>query len=254
MNTMISGSGSDVLFLHGGGVSGWMWRPVVAQLAGTVRSIVPDLPGHGTSSSVEYTSHDDAVDRLVALIRDRAQNGVTVVGFSLGAQLALRLAADHPSLVRAALIISGETVPAPAQAATLALLRASAPLARREWFARLQAKQLGVPETLLERYIEDSRAMTTDTLVASVRENIGFTLPEGWRRFAGPAAVVVGARERGLMRKSADLTHEALPHSSLVVVPDAAHDAPLTRPDRIADEVRRLLAQAEAGRTGSDAS
>ncbi|RKQ94546.1 pimeloyl-ACP methyl ester carboxylesterase [Mycolicibacterium mucogenicum 261Sha1.1M5] len=243
-----------MLFLHGGGVSGWMWRPVVAQLAGTVRSIVPDLPGHGTSSSVEYTSHDDAVDRLVALIRDRAQNGVTVVGFSLGAQLALRLAADYPSLVRAALIISGETVPAPAQAATLALLRASAPLARREWFARLQAKQLGVPETLLERYIEDSRAMTTDTLVASVRENIGFTLPEGWRRFTGPAAVVVGARERGLMRKSADLTHEALPHSSLVVVPDAAHDAPLTRPDRIADEVRRLLAQAEAGRTGSDAS
>ena len=254
MNTMISGSGSDVLFLHGGGVSGWMWRPVLAQLAGDVRAIVPDLPGHGTSSSVEYTSHDDAIERLVALIRDRAPNGVTVVGFSLGAQLAIRLAAEYPDLIRAALIISGETVPAPAQGATLTLLRASAPLARREWFARLQAKQLGVPDALLHDFVRDSRAMTTDTLIASVKENIGFTLPDGWRRFPGPATIAVGAGERGLMRKSAGLTHEALPHSAFVTIKDAAHDAPLTQPDVVAHEVRGLLTQLDAKRTESDAS
>ncbi|GAA2831623.1 alpha/beta fold hydrolase [Leucobacter komagatae] len=254
MNTMISGSGSDVLFLHGGGVAGWMWRPVLDVLAGGLRAIVPDLPGHGSSGSVDYVSHDETLARLADLIRDRAPRGVTVVGFSLGGQLALRLASEHPELVRAALVVSAETTPAPAQAATLALLRASAPLAKREWFAKLQARQLGVPATLLGRYITDSARVSEATLLASVKENISFTLPDGWAAFAGPATVVVGTKERGLMRASAELTHAALPHSTLVVAERAGHDAPFTRPELIAAELRALLSDEDPERPQREVS
>ncbi|GAA1318976.1 alpha/beta hydrolase [Nonlabens tegetincola] len=242
---MISGTGSDVLFLHGGGVSGWMWRPVMNQLAGAVRAIVPDLPGHGTSGSIDYVSHSDTVARLAELIRDRAPRGAIVVGFSLGGQLAIRLASEHADLVRGALIVSAETKPAPAQGATLALLKLTAPLAKQEWFAKLQAKQLGVPGAYLPQYIRDSRAMSVETLLASVGENISFTLPAAWSAFTGPAGIVVGAGERKLMHESARLTHAALPHSTLTVAEAADHDAPFTKPKLIADHIRQILGQLE---------
>lgn len=245
---MVSGTGPDVLFLHGGGVSGWMWRPVLNKLAGTVRAICPDLPGHGGSASVPYESHADTVERLTALIRQQAPGGVVVVGFSLGAQLAIDLASAHPTLVRAALIVSAETKPAPAQAATLALLKRTAPLAKHEWFAKLQAQQLRVPGAYLPLYVADSQAISTETLLASVRENISFTLPAAWASFPGPVTVVVGAGERKLMRDSARLTHEALPHSTLIVAEDAAHDAPFTRPELLAEQVRRLTGRAGRAR------
>lgn len=241
MNTMISGSGSDVLFLHGGGVSGWMWRPVLNQLSGSVRAIVPDLPGHGTSDSVDYVSHADAVARLADLVRDRAPGGAIVVGFSLGGQLALKLASECPELVRAALIVSAETKPAPAQAATLSLLKRTAALAKQEWFAKLQAKQLGVPGAYLAQYVRDSQAISVETLLASVGENIAFTLPPGLTSYTRPATVIVGERERKLMHDSARLTHAALPQSTLVVADDAAHDSPFTRPKLIAEQVRALV-------------
>lgn len=240
MHTDISGEGLPVLFLHGGGVSGWMWRPVLDGLPEGVRAIVPDLPGHGQSQSSEYESHDTTITELVTLIRDNAPQGVLIVGFSLGAQLALLLASEHPALVQGAIIVSGETKPAPLRGLTLSLLKRAYPLARREWFARLQARQLSVPQGLMKEYLRDSREISRATLLASVSENISFTLPTAWRDFNGETRIVVGEKERGLMRESAQLIHESSRSSQLLVVSGAAHDIPLTRPEVLVDIIRAM--------------
>src|SRR5690606_24440236 len=110
-----------------------------------------------------------------------------------------RLASERPDLVRGAIVVSAETIRAPLPGAALALLRWSAPLARRAWFARLQAAQLRIPEDLLADYLAESRALRPATLLASVRANLEFELPAGWSAYRGPAEVLVGARERRLM-------------------------------------------------------
>lgn len=242
MHTHISGEGQPVLFLHGGGVSGWMWRPVIEGLPSGIRAIVPDLPGHGKSKSAEYVAHDTTITELVALITEKAPQGAVVVGFSLGAQLALRLASAQPELVHAAIIVSGEAKPAPLRALTLWLLKKAYPLAGREWFARLQAQQLSVPKGLMSEYLRESREISRATLLASVGENIGFTLPSAWREFGGDTCVVVGEKERALMRDSAQLIHSASSSSELVVVPGAAHDVPFTRPDVLVGIISAMVA------------
>lgn len=241
MHTDISGQGTTVLFLHGGGVSGWMWQPVLDGLPRGVRTIVPDLPGHGRSQSSEYESHDTTIAELVVLLRENTPRGVLVVGFSLGAQLALRLAAEQPELVRHAILVSGEAKPAPLQGLTLWLLRGAYPLARREWFARLQAKQLSVPECLMNEYLRDSREISRTTLLASVGENIGFRLPGALREFKGETRVVVGEKERLLMRESAQLIHESSRNSRLLVVTGAAHDIPFTRPEVLVEMILAMV-------------
>lgn len=245
MHAEISGQGPTVVFLHGGGVSGWMWRPTLSHLGGDFRTVVPDFPGHGRSGDFSYLSHKATIAGLAELIEREAPVGALIVGFSLGAQLAIQLASERPELVRGVIVISGETIPAPMPRATLALLSWTAPLARREWFAHLQAKQLAVPPELLDEYVRDSRNLTRETLLASISENIRFTLPTAWSRYPGRVTIVVGANERSLMRNSAVATHEAAPGSNLVVIEGSAHDTPLTQPEIIASLVREAASSGD---------
>lgn len=240
VHTEATGSGTPILFLHGGGVAGWMWRPTLAQLGSGVRAIVPDLPGHGRSVELPYRSHPDTCAALVDLLERRAPEGAIVVGFSLGAQLAILLASNRPDLVRGVVVVSAETEPAPLPRLTLALLAATAPLARQDWFGRLQAKELAIPDELLADYLRDSARVSRQTLMASVGENLRFTLPPAWSEFTGPALVLVGEQERRLMHRSARRTHDALPGSALQTVAGCRHGIPLEQPRLLADAIRQV--------------
>lgn len=230
-----------MLMLHGAGVSGWMWRPTLARLGGPARAIVPDLPGHGGSAGQPYASHAETVRALVKILEQRAPGGALVVGFSMGAQLAILLAATRPDLVRGAVIVSAETKPMPLARITTALVSTTAPLARRTWFARLQARQLQIPDDLLADYLHESAHVSRETLVNSVGENLRFTLPRAWSSFDKPVLVMVGQKERRLMHASARLTHEALLGSELRTVPGCAHGIPLQQPQAFADILTEWL-------------
>ena len=237
---------NPVLLLHGAGVSGWMWSPTRELLGPTVKAIVPDLPGFGRSSGHPYVSHKATVQELAGVFELHAPLGAHVVGFSLGAQLALLLAAEFPHLVRGVVVISAETKPAPLPGPTLALLGLAEPLSKRKWFATAQARQLGIPADHTEDFLRDSTATTRETLLSSVGENIRFTLPEAWSQYPGAATVLVGERERKLMHDSAKLTTTALPGSKLRMVSGAAHDLPLSQPGTVAAEVSSQITEFNA--------
>ncbi len=240
MHVAETGSGRPVLLLHGAGVSGWMWQPTLDRLGPSHRAIVPDLPGFGRSAAETYPTRAEVVDRLAAITVERAPRGVVVAGFSLGAQLAIQLASSYPALVRGAVVVSGETHPAAFRRTTLALLALAAPLARRERFARLQARQLAVPPELLDDYLRDSATVGRATLLASVGENLAFELPSGWASWRGPATVLVGAGERAMMRRSASLTAAARGLTPRVIA-GSGHDLPFTRPELVADAIRSCV-------------
>lgn len=227
-----------VLLLHGGGVGGWMWEPVRAHLGNAVRLIVPDLPGHDRSAHIPYRSHRDTVDRLIAVIE--GVGPVTIVGFSLGAQIAVLLAAERPDLVDAVIVISAQAEPLPAPGPTLALLSLAAPLARREWFARLQAKELFIPESLMGDYLRTSALISRDTLRASVSENIRFVVPDGWREFSGSVLLLVGETERALMHRSARALRGDREPGVRETVAGCGHGIPLQRPEWLADRITAM--------------
>lgn len=232
-----------VLLLHGGGVGGWMWRPAIAELRSEPTLIVPDLPGHDRSSATPYVSHAQTVHELAELIERRAEGPVAVVGFSLGAQLAVLLAAERPELVDRVAVVSAQAEPTPAPGLVLGLLGLTAPLARRRWFATLQARELFVPASLLDDYLRTSASVSRATLLAAVGENLRFTVPAGWAGFPGRAVVLAGAKERAVMRRSARRLAEALPGSELELVDGCGHGIPLQRPDWFARRLERWLAE-----------
>ncbi len=229
-----------VVLLHGGGVAGWMWEPVQAELGDEYHLIVPDMPGHDHSAGEDYVSHEHTLKQLRAMLAERATGSVRVVGFSLGAQLALALASESPELVSGVVSISALAIPTRAPGLTRALLSSTAGLATNERFARTQAKALGVPPALVPNYVRTSTSISRTTLLTVVAANGAFVLPSRWARFTGAAIVLAGGREPRPVRRSAQLLHAANPRSILELDPEAGHTLPFSNPALVARSIRAV--------------
>lgn len=239
---MIEGrTARTMLLLHGGGVGGWMWKPLIKHLGHEWTYLVPDLPGHDHSAEQPYRSHQQTVDSLASLLENKRCGSVTVVGFSLGAQLAVLLASQRPDLIDGAVVISAQAKPAKWPSATLALLSVAAPLAKSERFARAQAQTLFVPPDLFSDYLRTSQLLSKNTLLGSVGENIKFTIPPGWASFSGDALVLVGKSERKMMRDSANYLAQAHAGNEAETVDGCGHGIPLQEPGWLAERLKAWL-------------
>lgn len=70
-------------------------------------------------------------------------------------------------------------------------------------FAKMQAQTLFIPPQLFNRYYEESCAVTADSLIRILQENMTFNIPEAFPKVQSKMLVTVGEKERGMMKKSA---------------------------------------------------
>jgi len=96
------GSGPAVLLLHGFTGRGADWGPCLSALRRAHATVVVDLLGHGRSDAPadpgRHALERQAAD-LVSILRGLGIDHATVVGYSFGARLALRLVIDRPDVV-----------------------------------------------------------------------------------------------------------------------------------------------------------
>lgn len=221
-----------MVFLHGGGVSGWMWEKQVAAFAG-YHCLVPDLPGHGFSQEDKEFTIRSSAEELLSIIEERAQGRkVVVTGFSLGAQVLVQMLGLRPELIDYAIINSALVRPIPSVSRLIGpTVRLSFPLIKYRWFARLQAKTLYLGEEYLERYYEESRQMELKTLIRVLEENMSFRIPAGFSKATGKILVTVGEQEKSVMKQSARDLVTANSRSTGVVIPRMGHGVPLAKPE-----------------------
>lgn len=129
-----SGRGPHLLLLHGIGANLYCWRHVIPHLTAHFTVTALDLPGFGQSSILPGADYglDDQIPRVRAFL-DRLKIQTTfVVGNSMGGNIALWLALQHPSRV------SGVAVIAPATSRKLIPL----PLQSWAWVAKPTSRLL----------------------------------------------------------------------------------------------------------------
>ncbi|ASO20154.1 pimeloyl-ACP methyl ester carboxylesterase [Actinoalloteichus hoggarensis] len=220
-----------LLFIHGGGMAGWMWSSQITHFEQRYRILVPDLPGHDKSSDEEFTTSADVVAALAEEVRALPDGtDVTVIGFSLGAQITIALAAAHPDLVDRVVVVSALTQGAPLPGVVDWIVGVTAPLARRPGFAKLQAKSLFVPDELLDDYLRTSAALSKESLVALTRANAVFRTPDSWRDYPGQALLLAGSKEPRALLRAMPRLHADLPGSEWEVHPGTGHGLPLAHP------------------------
>ena len=91
-----------ILLVHGNGGNAHWWDPLVPFLAPGWRLVAPDLRGHGESEWPAEPAYGiaDCSGDLAALLDQLALDRVAVIAHSMGARIAVWLAAHHPARVR----------------------------------------------------------------------------------------------------------------------------------------------------------
>ena len=102
-----AGSGHPVLLIHGLGGSIESWTNNIGELAKSLRVIAVDLPGFGLSAKPKMNYTIKFYREFVVRFLKRLQLGqVSIVGSSLGGQVAAEVAINRHSLMKKLVLIS----------------------------------------------------------------------------------------------------------------------------------------------------
>lgn len=109
------GAGPALVLVHGtGGDSLGNWDGVTGDLAADHTVIRPDYSGSGeTEDDGRPLSVETFAAQVLAAVDHAGFARFALVGFSLGAAVALQIAADHPDRVSALVLIAGFAAPDP---------------------------------------------------------------------------------------------------------------------------------------------
>lgn len=227
-----------LVLLHGWGLSAAVWAPLRAQLGARFALHAPDLPGHGHAAAAGDTLADWA-DALLPAI----PAGSIVVGWSLGAQLALHLA-DHAAHKVARLVLIGASPrfvqaddwPAALPVATLADFRRDFeldPATTQRRFVALQslgdsarrevAATLGQALTASDTAHRPALASGLALLAATDQRELV-------RRIAQPVRLLHGSDDRLMPVAAAEWLADALPDARLTVFRHCGHAPFASRP------------------------
>ncbi len=206
-----SATAPTICFLHGGGVSGWMWSPQVEALQDTYHCLIPDLPEHGLSAATQPFTLVDAARRIAELIRERAHGGrAHVIGLSEGAQITVQLLGSEAAVVDHTIISSALVHPLPGvgllgpRALALIFTLFAAPFKSSDAYVRLNMRYgNALPEQYFREVREDTRRMTAGSFTHMLLENQRFRIPAGLDQVQVPALIVAGQHELAIVRRSA---------------------------------------------------
>lgn len=234
-----SGAGSPtVVFVHGWQAENAVWTPVIAALGNNVGVVAVDLRGSGESRSAAgpFSLERYAAD-LQELIEALGIAPVVVVGHSMGATVALRLATDAPQLVRALVLIA----PVPASGGGYspkgeAYLKSTAgdSAAARNWLARTFSRP--PDETLLGPLCDAVGKTDRATALESFESWAHADFAESTRSILAPALVVAPERDNPDIYETK--VAALLPNARFVLLPESAHYAILEKPAEIAALIR----------------
>ena len=94
-----------VVFIHGGGPSGAMWRDHMDRLASQFHCLTPDLPGFGRSNRQAPITLSQTADLIAELIEARVPaRRAHVVGLSYGGSVVFALLDRHPEVLNRVVI------------------------------------------------------------------------------------------------------------------------------------------------------
>lgn len=242
-----AGSGPALVFLHGFALDLRMWDAQFARFAATHRVVRYDLRGFGRSSLPAGT-YDHCAD-LAALLDHLGIERALLVGLSLGANIALRFAAEHPARAAGVVLASSGLVghawqeERPPDAARALGKAEGVEAARAFWgghrlFSSLDAypqAKASVQQQLADysgwHWREDDRQAPAAAFIDRLE------------RIDAPALVLSGGLDVAGYRDIADVLARRLPDARLVRYDDCGHMLTMERPDAINAEIAAFAAE-----------
>ncbi len=256
-----TGSGEALLLLHGFTGSCRSWDEFVPILARQYRVICVDLPGHGFTPAPADLKHAELVAvaaDLAVLLEQRSASPAHILGYSMGARLALGLALTQPAAVRTLMLESGSPGLA-TESERVARQKSDEVLAQRieqygitafveEWERLpLWESQQSLPEEVRQRQRVQRLANTPHGLAASLRSMGTGTQSSFWDLLPTlpPATLLItGAMDTKFCQIAAEMCarNTRFKHHTIAA---AGHTPHLEQPDVLHEIVQASLKGSE---------
>jgi pimeloyl-ACP methyl ester carboxylesterase len=240
-----TGTGADVLFLHGWAGSGAYFDETIAHLDATrTRATTFDFRGHGRSAEgvAPWSLELVAEDALAVMDAARIENAV-LVGYSMSGKFAQFVSCVAPERVRGQILVGG--VPAAAFSLPDDLLE--------DWYERAgdEARMVDlmreiVPgpmdETALARFGREAALVSRETLEGSMTACLTASFEDRLAGTSTPTLVVGGTQDPLMTPDTLRATMvDAIPGARLALL-DCSHEIPLERPRELAAVIEAFLA------------
>ncbi len=233
----------QLVFIHGPG-AGACAEGFANQLSHFPGSLAPTLPGHLSGEPCPNVERYTDWLRGWLWAQDKHRD-LVLVGFTLGACVALQYGLDYPEEVKGLVLMTVSMRPKERKPGTLdmRLRAAKEPEAYQEWieFQRhaMMWVEPGLRDRLLERHAQVGPISQYNDLVTidrfDVRNRIGGLKP--------PLVLIRGVDDPGEPPEYEMEIHQAVPGSRYLKLERAGHFPMAERPDTVNKAIEELLAQ-----------
>jgi 3-oxoadipate enol-lactonase len=245
------GSGIPMLFVHGYPLSQKIWEPQISGLSELATIITTDLRGHGDSYPFDgaYTMDLLAEDCKHVLDELGVNTPVVACGLSMGGYVLFSLYRSHPDLFRGLILTSTRSGSDTEEG------KINRDLAIKD---ALERGAGAIADSMLPKMFSPSTLSSNTNLVNQVREMMSNTSDlgiigalQGMRdrldstsllgQISCPVLIVHGKDDQLIPVGEAELMHQNISNSNLVVVENAGHLLNLEQPDRFNQAVRKFI-------------
>lgn len=238
-------NGKLIVFINGASTGKWMWSKQLPALQ-EYKCLTFDLPGHGDNCTIDFTTICGCAHAIDSIIHNESQDDkAIVIGHSIGAQIILYMLEHKANCVEKAIIISGLNKPMPLVGKMIKpMIALMMPLIKMQRFARVQAKQFGIPDELFQSYYEDTLKLSKATLFNIITENTSFQYANS-SNVKRDVLLLVGEKEKSIMKESAMKNRSLIRSSRAYLVKEAAHGIPYEKPEVLNNLINMFIQEKE---------
>jgi 2-hydroxy-6-oxonona-2,4-dienedioate hydrolase len=219
-----------VVLVHGLGVSSRYMVPTLKALAPHVRVAAPDLPGFGRSDKPRHVLNiEQLADALAHWMSVMGIQSATLVGNSVGCQIAVDVAVRHPSRADR-LVLVGPTLEPALRTPLRALWRLAV-----DTFREAPSQ----PFLVAVDYLVAGPRRIAQTFRHAAADPLESKLP----RVQTPTLVVRGERDPIASQGWVESIARRIPDAETMVVPGAAHTVNYMAPETLARAVLAFMAR-----------
>ena len=241
------GTGKPLILLHCLGQS-WRFWDVLDPLMDRNELIAYSFPGHG---GTPLPGHQYGVEELTEQLRAVAsREGLTkfhLMGISLGGSVAQHFAGTYPEMVDRLVLADCTPIydpdaranwPVRAEAARTNGVKSLIPMLLQVFFTQASIDENGTNVRHVREVFEacdgEAYGLACETLAA-------LDTREQTKKIVARTLILLGSNERQSFQDAAKWMNEAIPHSRVVIVPDAGHASVRERPDFTVACLREFL-------------
>lgn len=217
-----------IIMLHGAGLPLGFSRQY--SLATEYHLVLPHLYGNGEEASKDYTL-DKCVEGVLDIIKSLGKDKITIVGFSIGAQLIIPILCKGKAYFDKAILISPWVCKSEkALKSVVESMNQMGSLMHIKWVAKLQAQMVGMNQNDKERFITYCKNTTKENLIAMVKQGVNIEDYNEYRDLKIPMLVLAGSKENEEIHASVKLLQKLNPeYCKIQILEKHGHDIPYNK-------------------------